>query len=61
MDEKFEELEAIVSLINLKRRNGDSSLSTYVKYPETIKHLQTIGYDISEIKKSKITKLNIGW
>lgn len=59
--EPIKEIENIINLIRLKRKEKDSSMSIYVKYPNTINHLQSIGYDISEIERDCLTKIMIGW
>ena len=61
MNEEIKEIETIIYLIALKRRHQDSSMETYIKYPSTIVHLQSIGYDISEIERDCLTKIMIGW
>jgi len=61
MNEEIKEIENIIILISLKRKHGDSSMEAYVRYPNTIVHLQSIGYDISEIERDCLTKIIIGW
>ena len=61
MNEQIKEIENIISLISLNRQHGDSSMEVYIKYPETLSHLQSIGYDISEIERDCLTKIIIGW
>ena len=36
-------------------------MEAYIRYPGTIEHLQSIGYDISEIERDCLTKIMIGW
>jgi len=60
-DQQIKEVENIISLIALKRKHGDSSMEVYIKYPGTLSHLQSIGYDISEIERNNFTKIIIGW
>ena len=60
-DQQIKEVENIISLIALKRKHGDSSMEILIKYPSTITHLQSIGYDISEIERNNFTKIIIGW
>lgn len=59
--EELKEIEHIIYLIALKRRHGDSSIEVYIKYPSTISHLISIGYDVSEIERDCLTKIMIGW
>ncbi len=59
--EELKEIEHIIYLIALKRRHGDSSMEAYIRYPGTIEHLKSIGYDISEIERDCLTKIMIGW
>ncbi len=62
MEQKeLKEIEHIIYLIALKRRHGDSSMEAYIRYPGTIEHLKSIGYDISEIERDCLTKIMIGW
>lgn len=61
MNEEIKEIENIITLISLKRKHGDSSMEAYVRYPSTVTHLQSIGYDISEIERDCLTKIMIGW
>lgn len=61
MNEQIKEIENIITLISLKRKHGDSSMEAYIRYTETIEHLKSIGYDISEIEKDCLTKIMIGW
>ena len=61
MNEQIKEIENIITLIALKRKHGDSSMEVYIKYPGTLSHLQSIGYDISEIERNNFTKIIIGW
>jgi len=60
-DQQIKEIENIITLITLKRKHGDSSMEAYIKYPSTIVHLQSIGYDVSEIERDCLTKIMIGW
>jgi hypothetical protein len=60
-DQQIKEIESIITLINLKRKHGDSSMEAYIKNPSTISFLQEIGYDISEIERDCLTKIMIGW
>jgi len=60
-DQQIKEVENVVTLISLKRKHGDSSMEILIKYPNTITHLQSIGYDISEIERGYVTKIIIGW
>lgn len=61
MNEEIKEIENIITLIALKRKHGDSSMESYIRYTSTIEHLQSIGYDISEIERDCLTKIMIGW
>lgn len=60
-EQQIKEIENIITLIALKRKHGDSSMEAYIRYPTTIEHLQSIGYDISEIERDCLTKIMIGW
>ena len=60
-NEEIKEIENVISLIAIKRKHGDSSMEILIKYPNTITHLQSIGYDISEIERGYVTKIIIGW
>jgi len=60
-EQQIKEIENIITLIALKRKHGDSSMEAYIRYPGTIVHLQSIGYDVSEIERDCLTKIMIGW
>lgn len=60
-DQQIKEIENIITLISLKRKHGDSSMEAYIRYPGTIEHLKSIGYNISKIKKNCLTKIIIRW
>jgi len=60
-DQQIKEVENIISLIALKRKHGNSSMEIYIKYPNSIEVLKSIGYDISEIERDCLTKIMIGW
>ena len=59
--EELKEIEHIIYLIALKRRHGDSSIEVYIKYPSTISHLQSIGYDVNEMERDCLTKIIVTW
>ena len=58
---EIKEIEHVIYLIALKRRHGDSSMEVYIKYPSTLNHLQTIGYDVNEIERDCLTKIIVTW
>ena len=60
-DQQIKEVENIISLIALKRKHGDSAMEVYIKYPGTLSHLQSIGYDINEIERDCLTKIIVTW
>ena len=60
-NEEIKEIENVISLIAIKRKHGDSSMEVFIKFRETIEHLKSIGYDISEIERDCLTKIMIGW
>jgi len=60
-DQQIKEVENIISLIALKRKHGDSSMEVYIKYPGTLSHLQSIGYDVNEIERDCLTKIIVTW
>lgn len=59
--EEIKEIENIITLISLKRKHGDSSMEAYIRYPSTLNHLISIGYDVSEVERDCLTKIMIGW
>lgn len=60
-DQQIKEIENIITLISLKRKHGDSSMEVYIKYPGTLSHLQSIGYDVNEIERDCLTKIIVTW
>lgn len=60
-DQQIKEIENIITLITLKRKHGDSSMEVYIKYPGTLSHLQSIGYDVNEIERDCLTKIIVTW
>jgi len=52
--ESIEEIEDTIINIVQSRIIGNSSLKTSYKYETTLKHLQSIGYDINELGNNKI-------
>ena len=60
-DQQIKEVENVVTLISLKRKHGDSSMEVYIRYPKTLSLLQSIGYEISVIEKTHLTKIMIKW
>lgn len=60
-DQQIKEVENIITLISLKRKHGDSSMEVYIKYPGTLSHLQSIGYDVNEIERDCLTKIIVTW
>ncbi len=61
MNEQIKEIENIISLIVLKRKHDDLSMEVYIRYPKTLSLLQSIGYEISVIEKTHLTKIMIKW
>jgi hypothetical protein len=54
LDATIEEIEDIIVHIAISRLEENSSLKTSYKYDNTLKHLQSIGYDINELGNNKI-------
>jgi len=61
INQELKEIEHVIYLIALKRRHGDSSMEVYIKYPGTLSHLQSIGYDVNEIDRDCLTKIIVTW